>query len=71
MTSYRERTHDDRAENVPEFELANRGGMPWLTARKDPGDVPENHSRFLCGEYGQTGDPEAFAVTLRDIIAGR
>ena len=31
---------------------------------------PGGHSGFLGGEYGQTGDPDAFAATLRDVLAG-
>jgi hypothetical protein len=26
--------------------------------------------RFLGGEYGQTGDPDAFAAKLREMLAG-
>jgi pimeloyl-ACP methyl ester carboxylesterase len=29
---------------------------------------PGDHSGFLGGEYGQTGEPDAFAATLRDIL---
>lgn len=29
---------------------------------------PSNHGGFLGGEYGQTGEPEAFAATLRRVL---
>lgn len=29
---------------------------------------PSNHGGFLGGEYGQTGDPDAFAATLREVL---
>ena len=29
---------------------------------------PSNHAGFLGGEYGQTGDPDAFAATLRRVL---
>ena len=30
---------------------------------------PGGHDGFLGGEYGQTGEPEAFAAKLRDVLA--
>jgi len=30
---------------------------------------PSNHGGFLGGEYGQSGDPDAFAATLREVLA--
>jgi pimeloyl-ACP methyl ester carboxylesterase len=30
---------------------------------------PSHHGGFLGGEYGQSGDPDAFAATLRDVLA--
>jgi hypothetical protein len=30
---------------------------------------PSNHGGFLGGEYGQRGDPDAFAATLREVLA--
>jgi hypothetical protein len=30
---------------------------------------PSDHGGFLGGEYGQMGDPDAFAVTLRQVLA--
>jgi hypothetical protein len=29
-----------------------------------------DHAGFLGGEYGQTGEPDAFAATLRTVLAG-
>jgi pimeloyl-ACP methyl ester carboxylesterase len=31
-------------------------------------EFPSNHGGFLGGEYGQTGEPDAFAAKLREII---
>jgi hypothetical protein len=31
---------------------------------------PSDHGGFLGGEYGQTGDPDAFAARLREVLAG-
>jgi pimeloyl-ACP methyl ester carboxylesterase len=31
---------------------------------------PSNHGGFLGGEYGQTGDPDAFAARLREVLEG-
>ena len=36
----------------------------------DPVIFPGNHGGFLGGEYGQTGDPDAFAAKLRIVLAG-
>lgn len=30
---------------------------------------PGDHSGFMGGEYGQTGQPEAFAAKLREVLA--
>ncbi|HEX2142904.1 MAG TPA: alpha/beta hydrolase [Glycomyces sp.] len=35
----------------------------------DPVVFPSHHAGFLGGEYGQTGEPEAFAAVLRDVFA--
>jgi pimeloyl-ACP methyl ester carboxylesterase len=32
-------------------------------------DFPSDHGGFLGGEYGQTGDPDAFAAKLREVLA--
>jgi hypothetical protein len=31
---------------------------------------PGGHGGVLGGEYGQTGDPAAFAAKLREVLAG-
>ena len=38
------------------------------TARHEPVTFPSDHGGFLGGEYGQTGEPEAFAATLREVL---
>jgi pimeloyl-ACP methyl ester carboxylesterase len=35
-----------------------------------PVTFPGDHGGFLGGEYGQMGEPDAFAATLRDVLAG-
>ncbi|MGH2678471.1 MAG: alpha/beta fold hydrolase, partial [Actinomycetota bacterium] len=30
---------------------------------------PSHHGGFLGGEFGYRGDPDAFAATLRDVLA--
>ena len=35
-----------------------------------PVTFPGDHGGFLGGEYGQTGEPDAFAATLREVLAG-
>jgi hypothetical protein len=32
---------------------------------------PSGHGGFLGGEYGQTGQPDAFAAKLREVLAAR
>jgi pimeloyl-ACP methyl ester carboxylesterase len=44
-------------------ELAHRGAE--AAAVRFPG----GHAGFLGGEYGQTGDPDAFAARLREVLA--
>jgi pimeloyl-ACP methyl ester carboxylesterase len=41
--------------------VAERLGMTTVT-------FPSNHGGFLGGEYGQSGDPDAFAATLRQVL---
>ena len=53
-----------------EGEMANRGA--FAVAERlgtEPVIFPSNHSGFLGGEYGQTGDPDAFAAKLREVLA--
>ena len=49
--------------------LANRAAVA-VAARlgKTPVTFPSNHGGFLGGEYGQQGDPDAFAATLRKVL---
>jgi len=36
----------------------------------EPTRFPSDHGGFLGGEYGQTGDPDAFAARLREVLDG-
>ena len=46
-------------------ELAARGGRSVAEALGLPvTEYPSNHGGFLGGEYGQQGDPDAFAAAL-------
>jgi pimeloyl-ACP methyl ester carboxylesterase len=50
-------------------EMANRGA--FAVAERlgtEPVIFPSNHGGFLGGEYGQTGDPDAFAAKLREVL---
>ena len=53
-----------------EGELAHRGGEA-VAERLGHGPVifPSDHGGFLGGEYGQQGDPDAFAAKLREVLA--
>jgi hypothetical protein len=51
-------------------EMANRGA--YATAERlgvEPVVFPSDHGGFLGGEYGQTGDPDAFAEKLRQVLS--
>ena len=37
--------------------------------RHEPVTFPSDHGGFLGGEYGQTGEPDAFAAKLREVLA--
>lgn len=53
-----------------ESEMANRGAH--AIAERLGTDVvafPSHHGGFLGGEYGQAGEPEAFASKLREVLA--
>jgi hypothetical protein len=55
-----------------EGQMANRGG--FAVAERlgtKPVMFPSNHGGFLGGEYGQTGQPDAFAAKLREVLAAR
>ncbi len=46
-------------------ELAHRGAHAVAERLgQTPVMFPSDHGGFLGGEYGQTGDPDAFAVKL-------
>jgi len=52
-----------------EGEMANRGA--YAVAERLGTTVvvfPSDHAGFLGGEYGQTGDPDAFAAKLRAVL---
>ncbi|MGY1625258.1 alpha/beta fold hydrolase [Geodermatophilus sp. SYSU D00965] len=52
-----------------EGQLARRGGE--AVAERigvEPVEFPGDHGGFLGGEYGQTGEPEAFAAALRRVL---
>ena len=52
-------------------EMAHRGAIAVAERLgTEPVIFPSNHGGFLGGEYGQTGDPDAFAVKLREVLAG-
>ncbi len=52
-------------------ELAHRGALAVAERLgTTPVVFPSNHGGFLGGEYGQTGEPEAFAATLRRVLEG-
>lgn len=51
-------------------ELANRGAFAVADRlRAEAVIFPSNHGGFLGGEYGQMGDPDAFAAKLRAVLA--
>ncbi len=52
-----------------EGEMANRGAHAVAErVGTEPVIFPSHHGGFLGGEYGQTGDPDAFAAKLRDVL---
>jgi hypothetical protein len=55
-----------------EGELAHRGGEV-VAARlgATPVTFPSGHGGFLGGEQGQTGEPDAFAAKLREVLTAR
>ena len=51
--------------------MANRGA--FAVAERlgtKPVPFPGGHDGFLGGEYGQTGEPDAFAAKLREVLTG-
>ena len=52
-------------------EMAHRGAEAVAERLgKQPVAFPSDHGGFLGGEYGQTGDPDAFAAKLRQVLEG-
>ncbi|CAN5290656.1 alpha/beta hydrolase [soil metagenome] len=52
-----------------EGEMANRGAHAVAERiGTEPVTFPSDHGGFLGGEYGQTGEPEAFAAKLRQVL---
>jgi hypothetical protein len=55
-----------------EGEMAHRGGE--AVAQRlgiTPATFPSGHGGFLGGEYGQAGEPDAFAAKLREVLDGK
>ena len=53
-----------------EGEMANRGAHAVAERLgTQPVAFPSNHGGFLGGEYGQAGQPDAFAAKLREVLA--
>ena len=60
-----ETTPDEHADDLHHraaVAVAERLGTTPVT-------FPSDHGGFLGGEYGQIGDPDAFAATLREVLA--
>jgi pimeloyl-ACP methyl ester carboxylesterase len=52
-----------------EGTLAHRGAVAVAERLgTTPASFPSGHGGFLGGEYGQTGDPDAFAAKLREVL---
>jgi len=52
-----------------ERELANRGAHAVAERLQTTAVIfPSHHGGFLGGEYGQAGDPDAFAAKLREVL---
>ncbi|MGP3919135.1 alpha/beta fold hydrolase [Nonomuraea sp. 10N515B] len=53
-----------------EGEMAYRGGVAVAERLgTKPVTFPSHHGGFLGGEFGYKGDPDAFAVTLRQVLS--
>ncbi len=51
-------------------QLAHRGAEAAAERLgTDAVPFPSDHGGFLGGEYGQAGDPDAFAAKLREVLA--
>ena len=55
---------DGELANRAALAVAERLGTPPVT-------FPSDHGGFLGGEYGQTGNPDAFAATLGQVLTSR
>jgi pimeloyl-ACP methyl ester carboxylesterase len=54
-----------------EGQLAHRGAIAAAERLGQPPVLfPSDHGGFLGGEYGQRGDPDAFAAKLREVLVG-
>jgi pimeloyl-ACP methyl ester carboxylesterase len=54
-----------------EDELAHRAALAVADRLdQEPVIFPSHHGGFLGGEFGQQGDPDAFAATLRQVLDG-
>lgn len=52
-----------------EGQLAHRGAVAIAERLgSEPAIFPGDHAGFLGGEFGQTGEPEAFAARLREVL---
>jgi pimeloyl-ACP methyl ester carboxylesterase len=52
-----------------EGEMAHRAALGVAERLGvEPEMFPSNHAGFLGGEFGQTGDPDAFAAKLREVL---
>src|ERR687887_2608658 len=55
-----------------EGEMANRAAVAVAERLgTEPVRFPSHHGGFLGGEYGQAGEPDAFAAKLREVLDGR
>jgi hypothetical protein len=53
-----------------EGQMAHRGAVAAAERLgTEPVMFPSDHGGFLGGEYGQSGDPDAFAAKLREVLA--
>jgi hypothetical protein len=51
-------------------QLARRGGEAAAQRLgQEAVPFPSDHGGFLGGEYGQAGDPDAFAAKLREVLS--
>jgi pimeloyl-ACP methyl ester carboxylesterase len=58
------------AGSESEGQMAYRGAVAVAERLgSTPVIFPGGHAGFLGGEYGQTGDPDAFAAKLREVLA--